>query len=173
MAHLDFNSLVNRANPASAQYQAPVNQGYPPHGDSERQNIFLIDDDLDEDDKGYSAETPHATCRPAGMESTESGLPLAKRAAAVAGTSWLDDDAELETAQQPKEPLKQRMKRKWTWKLPWQKEEVLEGDRVIEVNDEEANHLMDFSNNYVSTSKYNPATFIPKFFLGWWCWWNP
>src|ERR1700744_284331 len=111
MAHLDFNTLVKRANPASAQYQAPINQGYPPNGDSERQNIFLIDDDLDEDDKTYTGGTPHASFRPAGMVSTESGLPLAKSAAAVAGTSWMDDEPELEPPQQPKEPLQQRIKR--------------------------------------------------------------
>jgi phospholipid-transporting ATPase len=165
MANLDFNTLVSRVNPA-AQYQAPINHGYPPNGDSERQNIFLIDDDLDEDDKTFTNETPRASFKPAGMVSTESGLPLSKNAAPVAGTSWMDDEPELELPRHTKEPLRQRFKQQWKWRWPWQKEEVLEGDRVIEVNDEQANHLLGFDSNYVSTSKYNPVTFIPKFLLG-------
>lgn len=166
MANLDFNKLVSRANPAAAQYQAPINHGYPPNGDSERQNIFLIDDDLDEDDKTFTSEPPHASFRPSGMVSTESGLPLAKSAAEVAGTSWMDDEPELEPPRPPRETVRERIRREWKPKWPWKKEEVLEGERVIEVNDEQANHVQGFDSNYVSTSKYNPVTFMPKFLLG-------
>ena len=168
MANIDFNALVSRVNPAASQYQAPISQnhGYPPNGDAERQNIFLIEDDLDDDDKTFTGGTPPAQFRPSGMVSTESGLPLAKNAGPVAGTSWMDDEPELEPARHSKEPIRQRMKQQWKFRWPWQKEEVLIGERVIEVNDEQANFVQGFDSNYVSTSKYNPITFIPKFLLG-------
>jgi hypothetical protein len=51
-----------------------------------------------------------------------------------------------------------------SWKLPWQKEQVLTGERVIALNHPDAN--AEFLSNYVSTAKYNTATFVPKFFFG-------
>ncbi|KDN46965.1 phospholipid-translocating P-type ATPase [Tilletiaria anomala UBC 951] len=42
---------------------------------------------------------------------------------------------------------------------------VKEGERVIQVNDQTANDLLKFSDNYVSTSKYNIITFLPKFLI--------
>lgn len=46
------------------------------------------------------------------------------------------------------------------------KPKVLEGERIIHINDYSLNESSKFSNNYVSTSKYNLVTFIPKFFTG-------
>lgn len=43
---------------------------------------------------------------------------------------------------------------------------IYEGEREIQMNDESSNDKMKFCGNYVSTSKYNVVTFIPKFFTG-------
>ena len=57
-------------------------------------------------------------------------------------------------------------------KLPWQKEKALTGERVIFLNDSRGNGEQGFVSNYVSTTKYNLATFLPKFLVGelpvWW-----
>ena len=51
------------------------------------------------------------------------------------------------------------------WKWPWAKqEEQLEGERIIALNNPAANSA--YCSNYVSTSKYNIATFLPKFLFG-------
>jgi len=55
---------------------------------------------------------------------------------------------------------------KKTWKWPWEKEKVLVGERLIFLNDERANAESGFVSNYVSTSKYNAVTFLPKFLFG-------
>ncbi|CAE6467336.1 hypothetical protein ACGC1H_005047 [Rhizoctonia solani] len=51
------------------------------------------------------------------------------------------------------------------WKWPWTKEKVLEGERNVWLNDQARNIGEGYPNNYVSTSKYNLATFIPKFLV--------
>ncbi|EKM80737.1 hypothetical protein AGABI1DRAFT_119321 [Agaricus bisporus var. burnettii JB137-S8] len=115
------------------------------------------------------------------MESQESGLPLSRTAAAPAGHSkitlgdgmpqgWNFDDEEVTPsnrtqfsstmAQPPKSSSKSGRKR-WKWKWPWQKEVVLTGERVIALNNSPANG--EFGNNFIATSKYNVATFLPKF----------
>lgn len=43
---------------------------------------------------------------------------------------------------------------------------VYEGERKIWLNNPPLNEPSKFCNNYVSTSKYNVVTFVPKFFLG-------
>lgn len=43
---------------------------------------------------------------------------------------------------------------------------VYEGEREIQLNDAGSNDKMKFCGNYVSTSKYNVVTFVPKFFTG-------
>lgn len=52
------------------------------------------------------------------------------------------------------------------WKWPWSKEKVLEGERTVWLNDQARNINEGYPNNYVSTSKYNLATFLPKFLIG-------
>lgn len=144
--------------------------------------FFDDDDDLNVPDSAFGAA-------PA-MKSQESGLPLAKSAAAPAGHSkvtlgdgvpqgWNFDDEDLQPnngqpfagsahfpgSQQPPPPKTSKrssMKRKWKW--PWEKEKVLEGERVIALNNPAVNG--DFCSNFVSTSKYNLATFLPKFLFG-------
>lgn len=51
-------------------------------------------------------------------------------------------------------------------KFPWQKEKVLTGERIIFLNDSRGNGEQGFISNYVSTTKYNLVTFLPKFLVG-------
>jgi phospholipid-transporting ATPase len=117
------------------------------------------------------------------MRSQESGLHLTKSAAPPAGTTlssngngapqgWtFDDDDEykpsgggLSYGETPS-PRKRRWKPNFSdWKWPWHKEEELSGERVVTLNNPGAN--THFKNNFVSTSKYNLASFIPKFLFG-------
>jgi len=57
-----------------------------------------------------------------------------------------------------------RKRKKWKWKWPWEKEAGPIGERVITLNNSEMNDQ--FCSNFVSTSKYNVVTFVPKFFKG-------
>ncbi|CAK5281819.1 unnamed protein product [Mycena citricolor] len=119
------------------------------------------------------------------MDSQASGLPLTRNAVLPAGTSsnaegvpqgWNFDDNDFRPAgqqpfegsgtfngvQPPKvEGAKTGPSRRRRWKWPWQREKVLTGDRVIALNNPAANE--EFCSNFVSTSKYNLATFVPKF----------
>ncbi|KAA1470665.1 calcium transporting ATPase [Dentipellis sp. KUC8613] len=181
----DFVRLVSQANPASSndgRYQ-PASNRYPPanlnspygqHASPQPMDPFFDDED----------EVPDSAFGPIpALQSKESGLPLTKNAAPAAGTSklslptdgipqgWNFDDEEVQlptltSAPVPKPPKKkgvvERM-RKAKWKWPWQKEKVLTGERVIALNNSDANS--DFVTNYVSTTKYNVVSFIPKFFF--------
>lgn len=187
----DFVRLVSTANPAAPRYQqAGTSNNYPPstsrYDPSPGQALDPFFDD--EDDMPDSAFG-----RPMAMQSTESGLPLSKAAANPAGTgpssttlnddalkTWTFDDDEPShpgsvpyagSAAFPGAPTPtergagaspKRGSRKWRW--PWAKEEELTGERVIALNSAGAN--ADFPSNYVSTSKYNIATFMPKFLFG-------
>ncbi|KAG6889115.1 hypothetical protein C0995_003684 [Termitomyces sp. Mi166 len=169
----DFRRLVSSANPA-ARYQ-PTNDiynGYPPSSSmapySDRpqpaMDPFFDDDDDNVPDSAFG--------RRKAMESQDSGLPLARSAVPPAGAGpsklslgdgvpqgWNFDDfqqAGTHSAQPAKPPAR---KREWKW--PWQKGKVLTGERIIALNNTAANG--EFSFNSVSTSKYNLATFIPKF----------
>lgn len=134
---------------------------------------FFDDDDENMPDSAFG--------RPLPMQSQESGLPLTHSAAPPAGSGpsklslgdgvpqgWNFDDADFQPAGGPapyssaREPLAKPKKRKWKW--PWQKDKVLVGERIIALNNSAANG--DFCSNFVSTSKYNLATFIPKFLTG-------
>ncbi|KAI0060491.1 calcium transporting ATPase [Artomyces pyxidatus] len=178
----DFARLVSQANPAArrtSQYQ-PTSNGYPPsanspynfHGAPQPMDPFFDDEDEQDPPDSAFGGVP-------AMQSKESGLNLTQAAAAPAGTSklslpsdgipqgWTFDDDDLQpsghTNGQPPQPranVAQRVRRK-KWKWPWQKERVLTGERVIALNSAAAN--ADFLSNYVSTTKYNVATFIPKF----------
>lgn len=46
------------------------------------------------------------------------------------------------------------------------KKKALTGERTIHIGDQSKNASSAFINNYVSTSKYNLITFLPKFFFG-------
>lgn len=182
----DFVRLVSQANPAFRQQYQPANGGgYPPSSsfhnpaDSAQLDPFFDDED-DVPDSAFG--------RPQAMMSKESGLPLAKSAAAPAGhgdiapdgdilQDWDDEPATAtkrfsasvfpgsssRNANNNQARVLPKQRRKWKW--PWKKEqEVLSGERVIALNNPTAN--VDFCSNYVSTSKYNAATFLPKFLYG-------
>lgn len=173
----DFRRLVSHANPAARQYQ-PANSvnAYPPSSGSSH-TPQTLDPFFDDDDDGMPDS---AFGRPGPMQSQESGLPLARSAAKPAGSGipglgdgvpqgWNFDDDDLQPAggSSPhigtqKSPAKALLSRKWRW--PWNRESVITGERVIALNNSAAN--TDFCSNFVSTSKYNALTFIPKFLTG-------
>ena len=178
----DFVRLVSQANPATRQYQ-PANTGYPPSSSPQVLDPFFDDDD-DAPDSAFG--------RSPAMQSKESGLPLSRSAAPPAGHSQLslpttiqpdqwsfDDDQPTskpfagsaafpgpsQTPRHQRKPSKSFAKSLKSIKWPWQrKEQVLTGTRAVALNNPDANS--DFCNNYVSTSKYNLATFVPKFLFG-------
>ncbi|QRV83950.1 phospholipid-translocating P-type ATPase [Ceratobasidium sp. AG-Ba] len=189
----DFASLVSRSNPAARQYQPgggqssyaqastyppPQNALSPPAG--QRMDPFFDDEEDDDanpfgDGRGNPFGDKHATPGQAYGMSTPN-LGLAANAAAPAGVGaststvalgkdgmpqgWnFDDD---EPVNQPTLP---RSAPRGGWKWPWAKEQVLEGERTIWLNDYARNLSEGYPTNYVSTSKYNIATFIPKFLV--------
>ena len=174
----DFARLVFQANPATSlnsQYQR-ANNGYPPSGPpgDSHPSPQLLDPFFDDEDEG---EAPDSAFSPPGadsMQAKESNLHLPSRVAPLAGTSKLSlqtdsvpqgwtfdqEDSPVKTSQ-PRKPQKVS-RRKWSW--PWQKKKVLTGERVVALNNPDPN--ADFLSNYVSTTKYNMATFIPKFLFG-------
>ncbi|KAF8548890.1 phospholipid-translocating P-type ATPase [Imleria badia] len=101
------------------------------------------------------------------MRSQESGLPLALDAAPPARTGqpqgWSEESfqgsASFPGVQPTPSTPPTRRRKKWKW--PWQKQVIPTGERVIALNNPIMND--DFGDNFVSTSKYNPATFLPKF----------
>lgn len=191
-----FARLVSQANPAASQYRPTypptnANSGLDPFFDDDddpepgtstpRQinsnNLRGPPDNLlSPEGASDPFHSVHA------MQSTDSGLPLTTNAAPPAGSSHVwgfdDDDVQLPntfggSASFPgntshpsihKSERKSGRPRKWRW--PWQKEVQREGDRVIALNDEQANRAEAHCSNYVSTSKYNLATFLPKFLAG-------
>ncbi|KAG8901247.1 hypothetical protein FRB99_005456 [Tulasnella sp. 403] len=108
-------------------------------------------------------------------------LPLAKSAAPPAGTStftlgegpqksWTFDDDDASSHRShgarglppPKNtPIRSRLRRTWKW--PWEKAKVLAPERKIWLNDRASNETEGYCSNYVSTTKYNLVTFLPKF----------
>lgn len=183
----DFLRLVSQANPATRQYQ-PANNGYPPSASTagpytDRSPQQLMDPFFDDEDENIPDS---AFGRPAPMQSQESDLPLARSAAPPAGVGpssssnglpqgWNFDDDDFQPANGqrfpgPSDPKRQKPAPKSSrfkvskWKWPWKKEKVLTGERVVALNNSVAN--AEFCSNFVSTSKYNLMTFLPKFLFG-------
>ena len=168
----DFVRLVSQANPANNQYQQTSN-GYPPKPSHDQQLDPFFDD---EDD--YAPDSAFGGPPPLPAQSQASGIHLTKNAALPAGAPqpWSFDDEDphqtypgsaLSTSSPL--PLKERKKKrripqiKWEW--PWKKkEQVLAGERTVTLNNPTPND--EYCNNYVTTSKYNMASFLPKFLLG-------
>ena len=178
----DFNRFVSSANPSTRQYQ-PANGGYPPShsaGASQQQLDPFFDDEDDLPDSAFG--------RPIPMQSTESSIPLRNAAAPPAGHSkvtlpgsgqpqgWdFDDNIPVEqptfngSASFPGDddspshsPKSSKPRKKWKW--PWEKQDAMQqGERVITLNDFQGTSNTEFCSNSVSTSKYNVATFVPKF----------
>lgn len=168
----DFVRLVSQANPANNQYQQTSN-GYPPKPSREQQLDPFFDD---EDDDGPDSAFGRPSSMP--MQSQSSGIHLTKNAAPLAGAPqpWSFDDEDPQQAypgstlpSSSSSTLQEKRRRrripqiKWEW--PWKKkEQVLTGERTIALNNPPAND--EFCSNYITTSKYNTATFLPKFLLG-------
>jgi phospholipid-transporting ATPase len=129
-----------------------------------------MDPFFDDEDDAFAHSAPS-------IHPQESGLPLAKSAAPFAGSgpstsslpgdsipqNWTFDDEEYQAP--GRRPEKSRSTSdKWRWKWPWQKDKILTGERVVALNKEAVN--AGFASNFVSTSKYNLVTFVPKFLAG-------
>ena len=160
-----FARLVHSANPASSSR-------YPPRT---TRTTTAMDPFFDDDDDLLD-QTQHQFP----MRSQESGLPFAHDAAAPAGfgnsstslsrtghpQGWSEDafqgSASFPGAQPTPKPPPKRRRKKWRW--PWEKQVVPTGERIIVLNNPAMND--DFGDNFVSTSKYNPVIFIPKFLKG-------
>jgi len=167
----DFVRLVSQANPANNQYQQTSN-GYPPKPSRDQQlDPFFDDEDDDGPDSAFGRPSPMP------MQSQTSGIHLTKNAAPPAGVAqpWSFDDEDPQQTypgstlpSSSSSTLQERKKRripqiKWEW--PWKKkEQVLAGERTVVLNNPSANE--EFCSNYITTSKYNVATFLPKFLLG-------
>lgn len=179
----DFVRLVSQANPASGSnggYTRAGNggTGYPPS----QQLMDPFFDDEDEPDSAFGPGTRGVGN--AGMASKESfGTPLKSNAAPMAGASqskvslggqpqgWNFDDDDVAVPTLPTvaphvqaQSKKRKGRRKELFKWPWAKEEKVEGERVVALNTPGAG--TEFIHNGVSTSKYNVATFGPKFLFG-------
>ncbi|KAI9462638.1 calcium transporting ATPase [Russula earlei] len=170
----DFSRLVFQANPASSlnpQYQR-ANDGYPPSRsplDGSHASPQFLDPFFDDEDEG---EAPDVFSGAHSMQAKESKAHLPAQAAPLAGVSkdslpnngvpqgWTfdQDDPPVQT-QQPSRGPKRTPRRRWRW--PWQKDQVLTAERIVALNNPDAN--TDFLSNYVSTTKYNMVTFVPKF----------
>lgn len=160
-----FARLVHGANPAAANR-------YPP---TTTTTTTTMDPFFDDDDDLLDSNTQSFP-----MRSQESGLPLTDTAVPPAGLGnssvslpytgqprgWSEDTFQGSASfpglpSNSKSPTPRRRKK---WKWPWNKHVVPTGERVITLN----NSLMNdhFADNFVSTSKYNPVTFLPKFLKG-------
>ena len=168
----DFVRLVSQANPANNQYRQTSN-GYPPKSSNDQQlDPFFDDEDDDGPDSAFGRPPPMP------MQSQSSGIHLTKNAALPAGAPqpWSFDDEDPHQIHSrstlpssSSSTLHEKKKRpripqiKWEW--PWKKkEQVLAGERTVTLNNPSAND--EFCSNYITTSKYNAASFLPKFLLG-------
>lgn len=172
----DFARLVFQANPASSQYQRADN-GYPPSGHPRDSHASpqLLDPFFDDEDEG-DVPPDSAFADAPSMQAKESSQYLPGQAAPLAGTSKLSlptngvsqgwtfdqDDSPMQAPQPPPRKPQKGPRRRWRW--PWQKKQVLTGERVVALNNPDAN--ADYLSNYVSTTKYNMLTFVPKFLFG-------
>ena len=182
----DFLRLVSQSNPASRQYQ-PANHGYSPSVPYPDQSPQLLDPFFDDEEENIP-DSAFGLAMP--MRSQESGLPLARSAAQMAGAGpsestfgnsgtqgWDLDEDDLQSSKGPSfngsasfpgpgkdQQLKTSVKRRWNIKWPWEKEKQLIGERIIALNNSAAN--ANFGWNSISTSKYNLATFVLKFLFG-------
>lgn len=185
----DFTALVSKANPAASrgqygQVQPNSSISYPPTTNRPN-NPYELDPFFDDDDDGASSVPTRASPAHRGnnvLMDSSPDLPLTKNAVLPAGAPgagasgvslpkpWtFDDDAPglppPNTAPfKPPPPKAPQPKRKLKW--PWTKDVDLTGERDVWLNDASRNDTGGYSSNYVSTGKYNVATFVPKFLLG-------
>jgi phospholipid-transporting ATPase len=179
----DFVRLVSQENSATrgGEYRATYPPG--PHTNNHGLDPFF-DDDEDPDSAIPNASnsdvnnliSPIAPPPDSAfgsfkaMQSTDSGLPLSKHAAPPAGVEpqgWNFEDEDIQMPTLSSSPMPSRSRRKsWKWRWPWQGPQEYVGERVIALNEEHVNLSEGYCDNYISTSKYNFATFVPKFLAG-------
>jgi phospholipid-transporting ATPase len=177
--NLDFTRLVSLNNPAAASQYQPANTIL-----SQNQPQLLdpfFDDEDDVPDSAFGRPLP-AIHPEQSHPSTVQGVYPDGSGTVKSGAleelpqEWVfDDDAFQATSEQPfpgsssfpgpfrmAENITSPRRKKWKW--PWQKDRIVLGDRIVALNNEVAND--DFCSNFVSTSKYNAMTFLPKFLTG-------
>ncbi|KDQ19994.1 hypothetical protein BOTBODRAFT_125521 [Botryobasidium botryosum FD-172 SS1] len=194
MAHTDdFIDLVSQSNPAARASHSHSNSrglALDPFFDDEDDTLHSHSNTdylgaPSHDNRSYSHNRVDFLDDP---DASTSNLPLSHHSALPAGLrgtrgtgenrhTWIlddEDDVHLgapaiavptvasSSISRSTDVTTKGLRPKWTW--PWQKKQVLEGERKIWLNDETANGLSGFCSNYVSTSKYNLITFVPKFF---------
>ncbi|KAG6381872.1 Ca-transporting ATPase [Boletus reticuloceps] len=165
-----FARLVYGANPAATRYP-PTATG--------TMTSAAIDPFFDDDDDLFDTSPPNQIFP---MRSQESGLPFAHDTAPPAGLGtstvslpyvgrpqgWSEGTFRGSTSFPGVQPTTTtpasppRRRKKWRW--PWDKQLELTGERIIALNNPIMND--DFGDNFASTSKYNPVTFLPKFLKG-------
>src|ERR1700722_519224 len=183
--NLYFPRFVPPKNPPAARQYQPANSGYPPSSSQNQPQLLdpFFDDDDDVPDSAFGRPPPS-------IRSEQNGLPLVQGAVPPAGSGpskpanaiapeWVFDDDPFHPASDPPFPGSDSFpgpfraeenrtaprRSKWRkWKWPWQKDKIVLGERVVALNNESAN--VDFCSNFVSTSKYNTVTFLPKFLTG-------
>lgn len=155
-----FARLVHGANPAAANR-------YPPTMTTAAMDPFFDDDD------DLLGSTNHTFPMQSGFPLTDSAAPpagLGNSTVSLPNTGqpqgWSEDSFQG-SASFPGLPFNTRSptpRRRKKWKWPWDKKVEQSGERIIALN----NPLMndEFADNFVSTSKYNPVTFLPKFLKG-------
>ncbi|KAH7099203.1 hypothetical protein BKA62DRAFT_673754, partial [Auriculariales sp. MPI-PUGE-AT-0066] len=178
----DFARLVSRTNPAQ-QYQQPAyqhNRGVPASSSDGRGGGGAMDPFFDDDDA--DSPMPDSAFRPAPLSATR-GLNLTRSAQPgrrqfqhdLGGgepQGWSFDDQPFpgsgnfnglpqhtSSSSRNVEPQQQKPVKK-----PRTVQMALEPRKGIALNNHAANAQEDFMSNYVSTTKYNLASFLPKFF---------
>jgi Phospholipid-translocating ATPase N-terminal len=171
--NLDFTRLVSLSNPAAAgRYQQASNE-YPPSTSNNNQLLdpFFDDDDEVPDSAFGGPPLGQRNKLPLGQTEIPPVISFSKTSLSSEAVSqdWVFDDDDIQSSN-PEYSAASMAKHgrtrpgRMTWRWPWQQVKVAKGDRIVTLNDRTAN--VDFCSNFVSTSKYNTLTFIPKFFAG-------
>jgi len=116
-----------------------------------------------------------AGARPAGSMNKSPIYPSGSPAGTQGWAGFDEDDEEQlaigtgsSTAANAKRKGKEKARDCWDGiqHLVGLKKKPLTGERTIHINDQARNASSGFATNYVSTSKYNLITFLPKFLFG-------
>jgi len=172
----DFARLVFQANPASShdsQYQR-AHDGYAPSASPHDSRLLFFDDE-DEGDPPpqilpfpaltlYKSRRAIYTC-PARLRLwlVLHSAPKASLQANGTKQGWTFDQDEP-PARPPQPPSRNQEGFASKMEVAMEKEQVLTGERIVAFNNSDAN--ANFLSNYVSTTKCNIVTFVPKFLFG-------
>lgn len=174
----DFARLVSGDNPATRHYQQPGSR--PPHQQADLLDPFF-DDEEEGSDSAFGARPtgPSLYTQDSQVNLTQHGAPMAgvglsKSSLAMDGTpqGWTFDSDDTFQATQPmpysasagSARIPSTPKRKKGFQWPWSKKIELSGERLIVLNNPTANSQ--YCSNFISTSKFNIGSFLPKFLYG-------